>query len=73
MSSGSCKHMQTHANHHLTLTNNTIYYAYHTHIAYIIETVNLYTERLYVPTIGPLTEVTIGFTNAAIATIVTIL
>ena len=28
---------------------------------------------LYVPTIGPLTEVTIGFTNAAIPTVVTIL
>ena len=28
---------------------------------------------LYVPTIRPSTEVTIGFTNAAIATIVTIL
>lgn len=57
------------SNHHLTLTNN----GYHNYIQSVGDITYIPIKRLYVPTIGPSTEVAIGFTNAAIATIVTIL
>ena len=54
------------SNHHLT-------FGYHNYIQSVGDITYIPIKMLYVPTIGPLTEVTIGFTNVAIPTIVTVL
>ena len=54
------------SNHHLT-------FGYHNYIQSVGDVTYIPIKMSDIPTIGPLTEVAIGFTNAAITTIITVL